>query len=73
MQHTYKNSKKKLYFKYMLKLFQDIETGLAGTGTIPTEEAICILVSSYKSSEMSQDVHNEVALLSNKVHYMANY
>ncbi|AES90632.2 ABC transporter G family member 1 [Medicago truncatula] len=45
---------------------QDIETGLAGTGTIPTEEAICILVSSYKSSEMSQDVQNEVAVLSNK-------
>jgi hypothetical protein len=48
-----------------LKLFQDIETG---TGTMTTEEAICILVSSYKSSERNQDVHNEVAILSKKVH-----
>jgi len=57
--------------KYILKSFQDIETGLAGTGAMPTEEAICILVSSYKSSETNQDVQNEVALLSNKVHYVA--
>ncbi|WJX52531.1 ATP-binding cassette sub- G member 1 [Trifolium repens] len=42
---------------------QDIETG---TGTMTTEEAICILVSSYKSSERNQDVHNEVAILSKK-------
>jgi hypothetical protein len=32
------------------------------------EEAICILVSSYKSSERNQDVHDEVAVLSKKVH-----
>ncbi|XP_050894622.1 ABC transporter G family member 1 [Lathyrus oleraceus] len=31
-----------------------------------TEEAISILVSSYKSSEINKDVHNEVALLSKK-------
>jgi hypothetical protein len=31
------------------------------------EEAICILVSSYKSSERNQDVYDEVAVLSKKV------
>ncbi|GAU46843.1 hypothetical protein TSUD_83500 [Trifolium subterraneum] len=36
------------------------------TGTMTTEEAICILVSSYESSENNQDVHNEVAILSKK-------
>ncbi|KAK7363116.1 hypothetical protein VNO77_05246 [Canavalia gladiata] len=45
---------------------QDIEVGLAGTGTIPSEEAIRILVSSYKSSERNQQVQNEVAALSQK-------
>ncbi|XP_061349745.1 ABC transporter G family member 1-like isoform X1 [Gastrolobium bilobum] len=45
---------------------QDIEVGLAGTGTIPTEEAIRILVTSYKSSERNQEVQNEVAVLSEK-------
>ncbi|XP_045819247.1 ABC transporter G family member 1-like isoform X1 [Trifolium pratense] len=42
---------------------QDIE---AQTGTMTAEEAICVLVSSYKSSERNQDVHNEVAVLSKK-------
>ncbi|KAJ1377801.1 P-loop containing nucleoside triphosphate hydrolase, partial [Sesbania bispinosa] len=43
---------------------QDIEVGLAGT--IPAEEAIRILVSSYKSSEWNQEVRNEVTLMSAK-------
>ncbi|GAU46844.1 hypothetical protein TSUD_83510 [Trifolium subterraneum] len=47
---------------------QDIE---AQTGTMTAEEAICILVSSYKSSERNQDVHSEVAVLSKKVHIVA--
>lgn len=39
--------------------------GIAGTK--PTEEAISILVSSYKSSERNQQVQEEVAMLSTKV------
>jgi hypothetical protein len=35
-------------------------------GTISIEQAIGILVSSYKSSERNQEVKNEVAMLSNK-------
>ncbi|MED6163151.1 ATP-binding cassette sub- G member 1 [Stylosanthes scabra] len=35
-----------------------------GTGTIPTEEVIRILVNSYNSSEMHQQVEAEVAMLS---------
>ncbi|RHN60521.1 putative taurine-transporting ATPase [Medicago truncatula] len=50
---------------------QVIETALADNGTMPTEEAICILVNAYKSSEMYQDVHNEIAVLSKKVDFMA--
>ncbi|KAK2437323.1 ABC transporter G family member [Trifolium repens] len=42
---------------------QDIE---AETGIMTAEEAICILVSSYKSSERNQDVYDEVAVLSKK-------
>ncbi|KAK7361968.1 hypothetical protein VNO77_04064 [Canavalia gladiata] len=42
---------------------QDIEVG---SGAIPIEEAIRILVSSYKSSERYQAVQNEVAVLSQK-------
>ncbi|KAJ1377799.1 P-loop containing nucleoside triphosphate hydrolase [Sesbania bispinosa] len=45
---------------------QDFEVGLVGTGTIPTEEAIRILVHSYKSSEWNQEVQNEVELQSKK-------
>ncbi|XP_057417978.1 ABC transporter G family member 1-like [Lotus japonicus] len=45
---------------------QDIEVGLAGTRTIPTTEAIDILLSSYKSSKWNQEVQNEVAILSEK-------
>ncbi|KAK7400335.1 hypothetical protein VNO78_11541 [Psophocarpus tetragonolobus] len=45
---------------------QDIELNLQGTETIPTEEAIRILVNSYKSSEMNQEVHKEVAALTEK-------
>ncbi|GAU34112.1 hypothetical protein TSUD_65910 [Trifolium subterraneum] len=46
---------------------QDIEMDLAEINkTISTEEAIGILVSSYKSSERNQEVKNEVAILSNK-------
>lgn len=46
--------------------------GLDGTGTIPTEEAIRILVKSYKSSERSQEVQKEVAILSEKVPLILN-
>ncbi|XP_057415272.1 ABC transporter G family member 1-like isoform X3 [Lotus japonicus] len=45
---------------------QDIEVGFAGTRTIPTEEAIHILLSSYKSSKWNHEVQNEVAILSEK-------
>ncbi|TKY59484.1 ABC transporter G family member 11 [Spatholobus suberectus] len=45
---------------------QDIELNLGGTERIPTEEAIRILVNSYKSSEMNQEVQKEVAVLSEK-------
>ncbi|XP_045819245.1 ABC transporter G family member 1-like [Trifolium pratense] len=46
---------------------QDIEMDLAEINkTISTEQAIGILVSSYKSSERNQEVKNEVAVLSNK-------
>ncbi|XP_057417854.1 ABC transporter G family member 1-like isoform X2 [Lotus japonicus] len=45
---------------------QDVEVGLEGTGTIPTEEAIRILVNSYKSSDRNQDVQSEVSVLSEK-------
>ena len=48
-------------------LCKDTELGPAGTGTIPAEEAIRILVNSYKSSEMNQQVQKEVAVLSEKV------
>ncbi|KAI9095715.1 hypothetical protein K1719_026275 [Acacia pycnantha] len=44
---------------------QDIdELGLAGTQRKPTEEAIEILVKSYKSSDLNQQVQAEVAALS---------
>ncbi|XP_027346986.1 ABC transporter G family member 11-like [Abrus precatorius] len=52
---------------------QDIVAGLAGTRTIPTEEAIRILVSSYKTSERNQQVQNEVAVLSQKVYIYIIY
>ncbi|RZB70851.1 ABC transporter G family member 11 isoform G [Glycine soja] len=45
---------------------QDIEVGLAGTKSMPTEEVIHILLNSYKSSERNQEVQNEVAVLSKK-------
>ncbi|KAK7319443.1 hypothetical protein RJT34_04164 [Clitoria ternatea] len=45
---------------------QDIELSLEGTETIPTEEAIRILVNSYKSSEMNQEVKREVDVLRGK-------
>ncbi|KAJ1378616.1 P-loop containing nucleoside triphosphate hydrolase [Sesbania bispinosa] len=45
---------------------EDFEVGLIGTGIIPTEEAIRILVHSYKSSEWNQEVQNEVELQSKK-------
>lgn len=45
---------------------QDVELSLGGTETIPTEEAIRILINSYKSSEMDQEVKKEVAVLSEK-------
>ncbi|WJX46562.1 ATP-binding cassette sub- G member 1 [Trifolium repens] len=46
---------------------QDIERDLEEiNGTISIEQAIGILVSSYKSSERNQEVKNEVAMLSNK-------
>ncbi|MED6127743.1 ATP-binding cassette sub- G member 1 [Stylosanthes scabra] len=45
-----------------------MEVGLEGTngGALPAEAAIGILVNSYKSSEMNQQVQNEVATLSKK-------
>ncbi|KAK4254234.1 hypothetical protein QN277_009641 [Acacia crassicarpa] len=43
---------------------QDIELGLAGTQRKPTEEAIEILVKSYKSSDLNQQVQAELAALS---------
>ncbi|KAK7252308.1 hypothetical protein RIF29_36157 [Crotalaria pallida] len=45
---------------------QGNELSLYGTGTMPTEEAICILAQSYKSSERNQEVQTEVAILSKK-------
>ncbi|RZB95677.1 ABC transporter G family member 11 isoform A [Glycine soja] len=45
---------------------QDIEVDISGNRKIPTEEAIHILVNSYISSEMNQEVQNEVAALSTK-------
>ncbi|KAF7842992.1 ABC transporter G family member 11-like [Senna tora] len=56
------------YLKTINKDFdQDIEQDIsAGTQRIPTEEAIHILVNSFKSSEMNQQVQAQVALLSAK-------
>ncbi|KAK7252303.1 hypothetical protein RIF29_36149 [Crotalaria pallida] len=45
---------------------QDTELDMNGTGIIPTEEAIGILVKSYKSSERNQEVQKEIATLSKK-------
>ncbi|KAI4296392.1 hypothetical protein L6164_036355 [Bauhinia variegata] len=45
---------------------QDTEPSLAGGGRIRTDEAIDILVKSYKSSELSQEVQREVAALCEK-------
>ncbi|MED6125225.1 ATP-binding cassette sub- G member 1 [Stylosanthes scabra] len=46
----------------------EMEVGLEGTngGSLPAEAAIGILVNSYKSSELNQQVQNEVATLSKK-------
>ncbi|KAI4296391.1 hypothetical protein L6164_036354 [Bauhinia variegata] len=41
----------------------DNELDLAGTGKTSAEEAIHILVNSYKSSELNQEVQREVALI----------
>lgn len=57
---------------HKIHTFQDVEVGLEGTGTIPTEEAIRILVNSYKSSDRNQDVQSEVSVLSEKVSFLAN-
>ena len=51
-------------------LCKEIELGLAGTEALPAEEAIRILVNSYKSSEMNQQVQKEVVVLSKKVFFM---
>lgn len=51
-------------------LLKDIEQGFDGTKTIPTEEAIIVLMNSYNSSELSQQVHEEVASLSKKVTFI---
>ncbi|KAK7363119.1 hypothetical protein VNO77_05249 [Canavalia gladiata] len=45
---------------------QETDLILGGTEAIPTEEAIRILVNSYKSSEMNQQVQKEVAELREK-------
>ncbi|KAL1328108.1 hypothetical protein AAHE18_13G350500 [Arachis hypogaea] len=45
---------------------QDTDMGLSGTRTVPTEEAIRILISAYESSEIKQQVQQEVAMLSNQ-------
>ncbi|KAF7842990.1 ABC transporter G family member 11-like [Senna tora] len=56
------------YLKTINKDFdQDIEQDInAGNQIIPTEEVIHILVNSFKSSEMNQQVQAQVALLSAK-------
>jgi len=46
-------------------IYQDTELG--GNEAIPTKEVIEILVNSYKSSEMNQEVEKEVAALAEKV------
>ncbi|XLS90404.1 hypothetical protein HN51_066412 [Arachis hypogaea] len=43
---------------------QDIDMGLSGTRTVLTEEAIRIFISAYESSEINQQVQQEVAMLS---------
>ncbi|MED6211662.1 ATP-binding cassette sub- G member 1 [Stylosanthes scabra] len=43
---------------------QDTDMGLSGTRTMPTEEAIRILISAYESSDINQQVQQEVAMLS---------
>ncbi|XP_028798414.1 ABC transporter G family member 11-like [Neltuma alba] len=43
---------------------QDVELGFIGTQRKPTEEAINMLVKSYKSSDLNQHVQAEVAALS---------
>ncbi|XP_057415271.1 ABC transporter G family member 1-like isoform X2 [Lotus japonicus] len=55
-----------VYFGPASAASEDIEVGFAGTRTIPTEEAIHILLSSYKSSKWNHEVQNEVAILSEK-------
>ncbi|MED6211663.1 ATP-binding cassette sub- G member 1 [Stylosanthes scabra] len=45
---------------------KDTEVGLAEMGTIPAEEAIRILVKSYKSSDIRKQVQQEVEQLSQK-------
>ncbi|KAL9329173.1 hypothetical protein ACSQ67_004176 [Phaseolus vulgaris] len=54
---------------HMLKTINtdfDQDNELGGNETIPTAEVIQILVNSYKSSEMNQDVEKEVAELTEK-------
>lgn len=41
-------------------------------GIMPTEQAINILVNSFNSSERNQEAQHEVAVLSEKVSFMAN-
>lgn len=50
----------------LLSCFQDADEG------ITTEEATNILVSSYKSSEYSNDVQNEIAKISVNVSFTFN-
>ncbi|XLT55623.1 hypothetical protein HN873_048227, partial [Arachis hypogaea] len=54
---------------------QDIVMGLSGTRTVPTEEAIRILISAYESSEINQQVQQEVAMLSKQKckHYLRRF
>ncbi|XP_054778948.1 ABC transporter G family member 1-like isoform X2 [Prosopis cineraria] len=51
--------------------YQDIELGLSGTQRKPTEEAIEILVKSYKSSDLNKQVQAEVAALTTQESGMA--
>ncbi|RYR15781.1 hypothetical protein Ahy_B04g072710 [Arachis hypogaea] len=54
---------------------QDIDMGLSGTRTVLTEEAIRIFISAYESSEINQQVQQEVAMLSKQKcnHYLRRF
>ncbi|CAL0331471.1 unnamed protein product [Lupinus luteus] len=61
------SSGRTVYFGPASSASEDNELDVSGIGTIPTEEAIHILVESYKSSEGNQEVQKEVATLSEMI------